>query len=400
MLERSDRPIEEVMKLLAESGVESGLLVPTETGLAKSILDAHGQLREYLRREGLHDYGAQAKGQESKVITPAWHVTPDSMEAARASLYRPETKDGDPRIWFTGLPKHAEAGNLLLILVHAGAIYVANASTPGLLDSIGDPGTPLGGVVGAIASAKNAPAEELVGKLREVSKLGFVRSLRAGPTGVGMTLETLLGIAANSSKAPDFKGIEIKASRTLGPRQRSNRITLFSKVPDWQSSALNSAVSLLNAHGYDKNARRQLYCSLNNVPNSLGLFLSPIDADLHALHGTPDASTKVVQWGIEGLREALAAKHQQTFWVKAAVRRSAGGSEEFHYVQALHTRGPMVSNLESLFERGHIELDFVLHLLNRDAGQRPRARDHGYLFKMDPGNMGLIFPPSVQYDLR
>jgi hypothetical protein len=28
-----------------------------------------------------------------------------------------------------------------------------------------------------------------------------------------MTLETMLGIAANNSKAPDYKGIELKAKR-------------------------------------------------------------------------------------------------------------------------------------------------------------------------------------------
>lgn len=214
-----------------------------------------------------------------------------------------------------------------------------------------------------------------------------------------MTLETLLGIPANSSKSPDYKGIEIKASRTSGGTRQANRITLFSKVPDWSESAIGTAVSLLQTYGYDKDGRRQLYCSLNNVPNTLRLFLSVLGADLHAMHGTILSPTKVVQWGMEGLRQVLAEKHQQTFWVKAAVRRGADGEEEFHYVQAVHTRAPMISNLESLFERGHIELDFVLHLLARDPGRRPRARDHGYLFKMDPRNIGLIFPPSIRYDL-
>lgn len=399
MLERADRPIEEVIRALADKGVEAGFLVPTETGLSKSIMDAHGQLRDYLRREGLHDYEDQAKGPDAKVVIRAWHVTPEGIVAARASLYRPETKGGDPRIWIAGLPRLAKAGNLLALFVHEGALYVANTSVPGTLESIKDAAAPFGRLVHAISAAKNAPAEELLSKLRGIAAMGYVKSLRPGPTGVGMTLETLLGIAANSSKSPDFKGIEIKASRSSGVTRQGNRITLFSKVPDWKQSAACNAVALLERHGYVRDGRRQLYCSMNNVPNSLGLFLSVLGNDLHAKHGTLDASTHVVQWGMEGLRHALAEKHQQTFWVKAAVRRAESGAEEFRYIQAVHTRAPMVSNLDSLFERGHVELDFLLHLLDRGPGQPPRARDHGYLFKMDPRNIGLIFPPSVQYDL-
>jgi len=50
-------------------------------------------------------------------------------------------------------------------------------------------------------------------KLQIISAKGFVDSLRSGDTGVGMTLETLLGIEANSNRAPDYFGIEIKAKR-------------------------------------------------------------------------------------------------------------------------------------------------------------------------------------------
>lgn len=397
MLGRSDRSIEEAMRIFASHGVEAGYLVPTDTGLSKSIMDAHAQLRGYLERSGIHDYSNQSLGPEGKRLVAAWHVGLEGMEAATASLYRPQTKQGDPRIWVTGLSKHAMAGNLVAVLAWGNEIYFANLSANGLLTSAADAGSPLGSLLRSMARAADEPALELLGRMRDIAARGFVKSLRAGPTGVGMTLETLLGINANSRKTPDYRGIEIKASRTLAKGRQNSRISLFSKVPDWAKSSIGSAVELLQRHGYDRDGRRQLYCSMNNVPNSLGLFLSVMGEDLHARHGTLDDSKATVQWGIEGLRDALSEKHRQTFWVKAEARRSEAG-EEFRYVRVVHTKAPMVSNLESLFEAGHMEVDFALHLLARE-GRQPRARDHGYLFKLDPRNLGLLFPPSVVHEL-
>ena len=71
---------------------------------------------------------------------------------------------------------------------------------------------------------------ELVTKLKGVYEKGWIKTLRAGDTGVGFTFETLIEIQANSSKEPDFKGIEIKTSRKNG---NSNLQTLFSKTPEW-----------------------------------------------------------------------------------------------------------------------------------------------------------------------
>jgi hypothetical protein len=399
VLARSDRPVEEVIRAFAELGVEAGYLVPTRTGLDNSILDAHSQLRDYLQGEGLHDYGPQARGVDGKVVVAGWHVGAIDLVATQASLYRPESKGGDPRIWVAGLAKHAAAGNLLALLVHDGQLYVANTSMPGVLESACDPLSPLGKVLHAIAARKNDPAADLLGKLRGVAAKGFIPSLRPGPTGVGMTLETMLGIAANSSKSPDFRGIEIKASRVTASTGSQQRVTLFSKVPDWTDGAIPSAVALLQAHGYDRDGRRQLYCSMNDKPNTLGLYLSVGGGCLHALHGDVGSPSKVVQWGMDGLRAALSQKHHQTFWVKANARRTADGVEEFRYVSATHTRAPLASNLGSLLDMGRVEVDFVLHLMERGAGQKPRARDHGYLFKMAPRDMPLLFPPSVQYDL-
>ena len=65
----------------------------------------------------------------------------------------------------------------------------------------------------------------MLNKLKIISKKGFVKSEVNSDTGIGRTIESLLGIEMNSSKAPDYKGIELKSFRDA----RNNRKGLFGK---------------------------------------------------------------------------------------------------------------------------------------------------------------------------
>lgn len=390
MLKLADRPIPELVKALARHGVEATYLVPTETGLRKSILDAHALVRDYLSAKGIHDYDAQGKGQAAKVKVPATVITPRGPAEAAASLYRPETKDGDPRIWVGRLGEHAAPGNVVALVAAGDRLVVANLSDRALVSDDYELSPALAAAI-APAKSVNPHAADLLRMIEGISARGFVEGMRPGPTNVGFTLETLLGIQANARRAPDYHGIELKATRS-GPTVRGNRITLFSKTPDWATSACGGGAEILRRHGYVKDGRLQLYCSLSNAPNSLGHFLR-VDGDddrLHAMRETPAKPTaeEVVNWDLAGLRQALAAKHKETFWVKAAVRRSAGG-EAFHYREVHHTQGPLVLNLGEMLDAGRVELDYTLSMLGR------RARDHGYLFKIFPRDMVALFPPPT-----
>ena len=49
---------------------------------------------------------------------------------------------------------------------------------------------------------------ELRDRLSEIKQMGFVVSLRRSDTGIGYTLETLLGLEENNFKTPDFGDTE------------------------------------------------------------------------------------------------------------------------------------------------------------------------------------------------
>lgn len=404
-LAKADRPITDVLRFFAEYGIEVALLVPTANGLAKRIMDAHASSRDFLKARGLHNYDEQPQGQYAKRIISATLVSMDKLRQTRASLYRPITKTGDPRIWITGLTDYAVAGNVLALMTDGRHLFVVNASNPRLLNSGQNPGSPLHDVLQRLAPATNPVAIELLGKLKDLAAAGYIRTLRSGPTGVGFTLETLLGIKANAKKTPDYKGIEIKASRATESGRSTVRSTLFSMAPDWSKSPY-SALRLLRTYGRDnEEGRRQIYCTLDNVPNpTFGFYLRVEDsaAEISSRRGVPrhkplTMDEKVLAWSLDNLRLALQTKHRETFWIKAKTR-GRGEREEFLYYEAQHTTGPLPANFEALIASGHIELDFLLSLKEGRNGQE-RARDHGYLFKMWERDRDLLFAPAKRYAL-
>lgn len=324
------------------------------------------------------------------------------MVETKVALYRPETKSGDPRIWPYGLKNYAQAWNLIAVLEIKGELYFLNASDPEIFASINDSLSPIRRELVAVKSKEKRASEKLLAKLNDIGRMGFVDSMRAGDTGVGFTLETLLGIAANSSKSPDFEGIEIKASRIGGRGSVINRVNLFSQVPAWKLSHLKNGLQILDRHGYkDANDRLQLYCTVTSTPNSQGLYLAinEISDFLENLCDLVSPKEEVVRWELAKLRARLAEKHDETFWVKARQRLDSAGREQFHFVEVEHTQGPLVGNFGTLVEIGAITMDYLLHEERNPSGGR-RARDHGYLFKIHPENLDLLFPPSKSYSLN
>ena len=55
--------------------------------------------------------------------------------------------------------------------------------------------------------------QEFKAKLKDIEKRGFITSKRKSNTGIGYTLETLLGIKENNIKLPDLGKIELKSKR-------------------------------------------------------------------------------------------------------------------------------------------------------------------------------------------
>lgn len=396
MLKASNTSVEAAMRLFNGAGITTGLLVPTETGYHKSIMDATLSFRDFLRESGTHEYEKQQQGQENKVVVPAKFVLSDRCIETTASLYRPNTKQGDPRIWFGRLTHYCKPTDLLAVISHEGVLYVFNMSNASVVNAFGIPGSVPHDILSDCSETISPVARELLDKLRKIHSLGFVEGIVPGDTNIGTTLEHLLGIPANVRKTPDYKGIELKSSR-IAARQRASgdkRVTLFTNTPDWKRSKF-SAAEIIKHFGYPgEHGDRQLYCTIANVPNAQGLFLDASnEIDLINKAKTESYTGDVAVWALETLKARLAEKHKETFWVQA-VSKVYDGREFFEYDFVKHTRKPNTSNLGSMFDAGIITLDYAMYIKPSGA-----VRDHGYLFRTTREKMKHIFPIERIYDL-
>jgi hypothetical protein len=393
MLSNSDVDLTKVIEALASEGLEAGYLVPTETGLQKSIMDAHQHLRNYLKETNLHNFDNQSKGPDAKVVKECLVLGERGWIPSRVSLYRPNTKNGDPRIWISDLKKHSQPNNLLVMLVVEEVLHVVNASRP-LWATISDPTSDLAKLVSSASRSRSPAEEELLELLTEIWSRGFVKSTTNADSGVGDTLENLLGIKRNASKNPDFKGIELKAN------SKQSRSTLFSLVPDWSRSQCKTSSEIVNKYGYlNSQGKRALQVTLSSKPNTQGLYLamSNTGRDVENFAKLEDQETSVVVWAMDDLQTALASKHPATFWVKADARK-IGPSEEFHYQNVKITSRPLVQNFGPLVDAGKIQMDYTFSEKLRESG-KPYIRDHGYLWKIKPQDFHLIFPSPKSVDL-
>lgn len=380
------------IKLLTENSIELTLIEPTKTGLKKSIMDATGPVRNYLKEKLVHNYEVQKQGPENKIQIDANLITDEGLISSIASLYRPFTKKGDPRLWFKGLTNYTEANDILGIFEFEKMLYVLNITKLDLKKLLYEKRTnPLQELVREINKFSNEVADELLMKLRKIAAKGFVPALLNADTAIGRTLEHLLDIPMNSAKTPDYKGIELKSAR----ENKGTRKGLFAKTPNWELSKFKSRTEILDTFGYWEKGVFRLYNTIRATGrNAQGLILKT-DYEQDYLFENSDRKEigDFLTWELEVLKNSLAVKHKETFWIKAQ-SKIEDGNEYFLFKSAEHTKGPLLNQFGLLIDIGAITLDYPIKRLADGS-----VIDKGCNFKLKPNALNLLFPPSKSYSL-
>ncbi|MEZ9627505.1 MvaI/BcnI family restriction endonuclease [Aliivibrio fischeri] len=380
--------ISDNQKQLINIGVEYSLFEPTVTGLKKSILDATHTVRVHFELENFHFYWEQKQGPDYKVIKDAYFLTDTSITKSKLSLYRPITKQGDPRMWFRKLPEFCLSGDQIAIIINNDIAYLLNISKINIENSLNNEHSHIKKFLTEYEKQSNSVAEELLHKLKKLAQAPFA-AMRKGDTAIGYTLEAKLGIDANSSKQPDYHGIEIKSGRGV-----KTRTTLFAQVADWHISPCKRSAEILNKYGYERDNDFKLYCTVSTQKeNSQGLsfIYDQTKDELQEWHNKTDL---VAIWPGDLLRSRLKEKHSETFWVEAK-SDIINGTEHFHLLSVTHTKSPIVSQLLPLINSGVITMD---HLIKKN-GKTNRVSEKGPLFKINKRDLELLFPSPVIYKL-
>ena len=209
----------------------------------------------------------------------------------------------------------------------------------------------------------------------KIKEQGFVRSKRRGPTGVGHTLQELLGIKEDNIALPDLQNAELKAHR-IGA---NSMITLFTfNRKAWKMKPLDA----IRKYGTpDINGRLGLYFTMSLTPNSQGLFLH---TDSQAISVRHISGELIAQWQLEDLKQQFVRKFPGMILVSAFCEERAG-VEWFHYTRARLLTGTSAETLLHQIQSGNIMVDLRLH----DKGTR--ARNHGTGFRAFEDKLPLLF---------
>lgn len=393
------------MEYLVNHNVKFTQVQITATGLKKSILDATTPMRTYLKENNVHNYELQSKGQEHKVTIPTHILTSFGSITTQTSFYRPETKDGDPRLWIYRLKETTEADDIhVIIAMNPSDLYVINITKIDIVKCCETSlENPIRDLVHTLSQSADQVSEELLALLMEYQNQWIDTDLNAD-TAIGRQVEALLGIDMNDSPLPDYKGIELKSFRSQRPSIRKN---LFCKVPDWEISNLKSGAEIVDKYGYMsggiKSYRNTLRCCAPNTQN-LRLNMNYPDNLLEIEEDEileKDQFKKVADvavWRLQTLHHCLLTKHHETFWIEVDTRMGDCGQEQFMFNKIEHTRNPIVSQFDILLEQSMITVDLLLGRPKIDAiTGKPKKGGDAVSFKIKKNAAGLLFPDSVTY---
>lgn len=392
----------------------ASLLYPSKTSLDKGILDAHRGIRLVLSKLGIHNYLSQGKGEEHKVLKPLRLYTRHGAVSGNVTLYRPTTKDGDPRIWLSIRTKDGAFSSIAVpdemyaLSAHRGVVVVCQLTGHEFSDEQLRLALEIEPERGAIVHSMsesagfekssfkyreqsedadlNCVVGEIIDKLRTAAGR-YIPSAGKGDMAIGKTIEKVLGIQANSRRDPDYKGVELKSYRY---GQSSTKLTtLFSKTPDWKRGPMD-ALTIVKKYGWPgkDGERLQVYCSISaehRPRNAKGFFMKLNEAESLLEVWNSAGPECVAFWPLDWLRKSLDEKHARTVWICAESSESSDGLEQFRLVSAKVTGAPSFDALLEAIETGEVSVDFTMK--QKGSG----TKDHGYLFRIQQDKLDSIF---------
>ncbi len=227
---------------------------------------------------------------------------------------------------------------------------------------------------------------ELVDKLKEIS-VEWIPSHRIHDTGIGKTLEDLLGIKENNFPGPNGELVELKSIR----KDSSSMISLFTKTP----SPKGAVKKLLEDYGYPSekdptkpNLHIDLYgnriTNIRGVP-SLKLVTTESRVEISNLNGVIYGG-----WDYKVLKDRFESKMHRVLLVKAE-NKFEGNQEWFRYSEAWVLMGFSFERFIKLIQGGIVKVELRIGVYPDGHPQAGLPHDHGTGFRVLERNLQDCF---------
>ena len=180
--------------------------------------------------------------------------------------------------------------------------------------------------------------QDIKDRLLRISHMDWVIADRGGDTGVGYTLENLLGKEEDNGNSPDFGHLgELK-----GKRKKSKcKVTSTSLAPYWHGGlreALKKYGNLTtktNSKG-ELEERISLYTTIKAKPNNLGLRIEIRGDEVCVVDSD---NIVVADWEIGAIKHALKRKFRNGLLLVLADEKVISKKKHFHYNEGYHCSG-------------------------------------------------------------
>lgn len=223
-------------------------------------------------------------------------------------------------------------------------------------------------------------------KLKEIEQQGFIKTHRAGDTGIGKTLEDLLGIQENNIPLPDISGVaELKTCR----KDATSMLTLFTLEPLPKGG--NRDRLLLDGFGYSKrdNQRsKELHSTLScKKYNNQGLKLS-VEKDKIRVKGRGRRLN--IYWDMESVEKKFHNKLPALVYVFAG-RKIIDDTEHFHFNRAYFLTGFDFDLFKKMVKKDNIVVDFRMYYKPNGS-----VRNHGTAFRVKTNKLCNAFTTKIK----
>lgn len=230
---------------------------------------------------------------------------------------------------------------------------------------------------------------DFVREYKKIVEMGWIRTHRAGPTGIGKTLEDLLGIQENNIDGPDFGDYELKSCRI----NSNSMLTMFTRAPQPGKSNTYLRLKYGYSSGAYDNDEKVLHSTLSadrftpiaNTGHKLKIACSEDGIYIESENGIEN-----VYWSRNILKRAFERKYNNKFVYAKAESRGSGSSEEFHFMEAYEVLGFNYDSFIKLLEAGKIYVDLRIGQYHSgpNAG---KTHDHGTGFRIRECDQPFLF---------
>ncbi len=240
--------------------------------------------------------------------------------------------------------------------------------------------------------------EELQRLKREflkIKSMGYVKSTRKGPTGIGKTFEDLLGKKEDRLSEPDYHGIELKTKRAY----TKSYITLFSATPQGEEQL--QVKRLRDNYGYQIKPGSKLKCLNCSVQANCSTFVSgkylfklKIDWENEKvfLMISNQSFTMIEQksyWTFGMLKERLERKLPYLALIKAWPN-TINGEEYYKYYDIEFYHLKTFEEFLKLLESGTIRITFKVGIYKKGP-YKNQINDKGTSFEIQDVDLFKLF---------